>query len=214
MIGLLGAQRVGKSTLAKAFAQRCDIPFLQTDARGVYAACGMDPRKEYPIEERLAVQNTLLESFEKQFAAATKVSRLFISDRTPLDGAAYLLADVQRSTLAGSPEVAQLVVDYVGRCIQAANRWFSTIVVVQPGIPLVEEEGKAPACPAFMEHYNALAIGLVMDERMECRHYRLPRAYLDLSDRVSAVIHAAHCSISEHLALMEAAKAAGAVTLQ
>ncbi|MNV85840.1 hypothetical protein D3C71_1798230 [compost metagenome] len=125
-------------------------------------------------------------------------STFFISDRSPIDLASYLLADVTRQTLAGQPEVAKAVNYYVKRCIESANRFFATIVLVQPGIALVEEEGKAPACPAYMEHLNALQLGLLTDSRLESRNYSIRRGYLDLDVRIQCLENCLRAAQDKH----------------
>lgn len=201
MIGLCGAHRVGKTTLAQAFAQQQDIPFVRTSATEVFNALGKDPKAEYSIEERLGIQEAILHAFERQYADAQNRSMAFIADRTPIDLASYMLADVQRSTFAGKPELAKMVTDYVDRCINSANRWFSTIVLVQPGITLIEESGKAPACPAYIEHINALQTGLLLDERLTVRHYMIPRGYTDLQDRIDSVVNAVSHAVKQTCAM-------------
>lgn len=197
-VALLGAHRTGKTTLARAFAQKHDIPFVQTGASEVFKALGLDPKAEYPIEQRIAIQAAILHAFEAQWLDACTRTTFFISDRSPLDLASYLISDVTRQTLAGQPEVAEAVVHYVARCIQSANRFFSTIVLVQPGIKPVEEEGKAPACPAYMEHLNSLQFGLMMDERLESRTYYIKRRFLGLEDRVTCVEKCLAAAMDSH----------------
>ena len=187
MIGLVGPQRCGKSTLAQAFAQVHGIPFVQTGASEVFALLGKDPKVDYPVEERLAIQEAILFALERQYAAAAKLTPVFIADRCPIDLASYMMADIQRSTLAGEPAIAAMVNDYVRRCLEATNRWFSTVVLVQPGIALVEAVEKAPACPANIEHINLIQSGLLLDDRLNARHYMIPRRCTDLQERVAAL---------------------------
>jgi len=188
MIGLTGANGTGKSTLAKAFAQAHGVPFMATSASDVFRCMGLDPKAEYPMEMRLVIQEMILGAFELQYAAAEKLSRFWIADRTPIDLASYLLADVQRSGLLENPKQAEMVNNYVRRCFDVASRHFSIIILVQPGIevPLLRE-GKAPSCPAYMEHLNALQLGLLCDDRNMTRRFSIPRRVTALEDRLSAV---------------------------
>ena len=195
MIGLCGAQRVGKSTLAQAFAQEVDIPFVATSASDVFVKLGLDPKESYPIEVRLMIQRHILETFEKQYAHAQKHSNLFVSDRTPIDLASYLLADVERTTLQGQQALAKEVNQYVDDCLKMTSRFFSVIVLVQPGIQTVEAQGKAPTCPAHMEHLNAIQLGLLSDERNLVRRYSIPRRITSLEDRLKAMTHAVKSAV-------------------
>jgi predicted ATPase len=209
MIGLSGTQRTGKTTLARAFAEKQDIPVVLTTASGVYHSLGLDPARDYPIHIRLGAQEAVLLAFEKQYAAATAKTPLFITDRTPLDLASYMLADVQRSTFATDTGVALLVTDYVERCFASLNRWFSTVLLVQPGISTVNEEGKALACPAFMEHQNSLLRGLLADERSKVRGFVIGRQFTGLDDRVKCVGNAVMAAFERHTMQIEQHKAAG-----
>lgn len=186
-LGLTGAQRTGKTTLADAFAKAQNMPLVRTSATEVFAILGKDPKVEYPIGERIAIQESILLAFEGLYSKAGKTAPVWVADRTPLDLAGYMLADVQRSTLADQPEVARMVNGYVQRCLEATNRWFSTVVLVQPGIALVEEAGKAPACPAFIEHFNTLQLGFLVDPRLKVTSYVIPRRYTDLQDRMDSI---------------------------
>lgn len=188
MIGLSGANGTGKSTLAQAFAQEQEIPFVATSASEVFKRLGLDPAANYPIEVRLMVQEAILTAFEAQYAAATKLSPLWIADRTPIDLASYLLADVQRGNLVDTPELAAHVNDYVARCLKAAARHFSIIMLVQPGIEVpMNREGKAPSCTAYMEHLNTIQLGLLCDERNSTRRFSLPRNIVSLEARMQAL---------------------------
>lgn len=212
-LALLGAHRVGKTTLARAFAQKHDIPFVQTGASEVFKALGLDPKAEYPIDQRIAIQAAILHAFEAQWLDACSRTTFYISDRSPLDLASYLLADVTRQTLAGQPAVAEAVVHYVARCISSANRFFSTIVLVQPGIKLVEEKGKAPACPAYMEHLNSLQFGLLMDQRLETKGYAIKRQFLTVDERIASVEHCLHAAMERHERVIGSRIASGVLTL-
>lgn len=205
-IGLTGAQRTGKSTLARAFAEAEGCFCLETGASNVFAQLGMDPKAEYPIETRLVIQEAILADMEAAYAKAGEQGS-FIADRTPLDLAAYMLADVQRSTLAGNPKAAAMVKDYVERCLMSTGRWFSMVFLVQPGIALVEAPGKAPACPVFMEHMNALCLGLMNDRRTCNTTFRIDRGVTALERRVTAM------SASVRRAQTSAEEAARLVTL-
>lgn len=199
---MTGANGTGKTTLARAFAQAKDIPYVSTSATPVYAMLGLDPAADYPITQRLAIQEAVLTAFEAQWADATKRTPLWICDRTPIDLATYMLADVQRSTFAQhSPEVAKLVLDYKRRCIAAANRWFSIIVLVQPGVvaPVVRN-GKAMSCPAYQEHFNAIALGLIRDEEIGIKNFYLPRRVVSLRGRVDALANVVGKSYTDHQA--------------
>lgn len=211
-IGISGSHRVGKSTLAQEFARRYDIPFVKTSATEVFQAIGRDPAVDYPIEERISIQETLLYAFQKQFEDAQMRSRIWISDRTPIDLASYMLADIQRATLVDNPALAEMVNAYVASCLARTNQWFSTVILLQPGIDLVPQEGKAPCCPAYIEHLNMIQAGLLLDSRVSSAVYKIPRHVLSLNNRIDCVHNAVERSITGYLTIKEAREALGIPT--
>lgn len=192
MIGITGSHRTGKTSLALAFSEKAKVPFIETSTSKLMLAHGFDPSKDYPIEERLEIQHRILVGLEDAYQSH---SPLFVTDRTPLDAAAYMLADVQRQNVPD--DLHHDIVEYVESCIEVTNRHFAVLMVVQPGIPLKPEPGKAPASPAYIEHIHQLITGLVADERIKARHFYIPRRILDMETRVRALRQAINRTV-EH----------------
>lgn len=174
-LGLCGAQRVGKTTLARAFSEQFNIPFVQTNTRLVFQRLGLDPKEQLPIERRITTQFHILEELNRQWEEAPNA----IFDRTPFDVLAYMEADVLRDF---PKDCEEAYLGYRKRCLDyAAN--FGAIVLVQPGIPIIEEEGAAQGSLPYMEHFNSL-----------CKAYltyypkttvTMPRDMLKLYERVA-----------------------------
>lgn len=183
---LAGAHRTGKTTLAKAYSEHSGIPFIQTGASHVFAEMGMCPKTDYPMKTRLEIQRRILESFEKQCRAHK--SGYFITDRTPIDFIAYTLADIQRENTPYS--LSGEIDRYITDCFSVSNSLFPILMVVQPGIPLVEAEGKAPASMPYIEHINHLIMGLVVSEFNERSHFYIPRQFTSLEDRIACIDNA------------------------
>lgn len=181
-IGLTGVHRTGKTTLARAYAEKHGIPFVETSASKIMLEAGFDPKAHYPMDDRLYIQGLILEGLERAYSNA---GRMFITDRTPIDAAAYMLADVTREPLPSWFEGA--LMGYLKKCIDVTNRYFSLLVVVQPGIEIKDEPGKAPATPAYMEHISKLIMGLAVDERVSAYHYYIPARITDLQKRIRSI---------------------------
>jgi hypothetical protein len=205
MLGITGAHRTGKSTLAKAFAEKTGIPFVQTSASGVFADMGLDAKVDYPLDIRLDIQREILRRFVIEYGKPK--AGVFITDRTPIDLMAYTLADVQREST--TPAQADAIVRYLEDCTFATNRFFSTLVVVQPGIALVEEPGKAPANPAYVEHIHNLIMGLVVGEGIQAHHFYVPKRLVDLEKRVQCLEFSIGRTAEKHVAYLEQLKASG-----
>lgn len=179
---LTGAHRTGKTTLAKAFSERSGIPFIKTGASQVFIDMGLDPKIDYPMEIRLDIQKKILNSFELQ---CKSVAGLFITDRTPIDFMAYTLADCQRGNIP--VHLHEPLEKYMTDCINLTNWLFPVLIVVQPGIKLVEAPGKAPAHTAYVEHINHLIMGIMVSERIQSEHFYIPRYMTDLEDRINCI---------------------------
>lgn len=186
MIGLSGSHRCGKTTLAKAYAEKHGLFFLETSASAIFREFDLDPAVTYNFDVRLMIQQIILDRFDVAYGKHAGNSKV-ITDRTPLDLLAYTLGDVSGQTLR--PDQEALLRQYVNDCFDVANRRFSTILVVQPGIPLVYEEGKAAMSEGYIEHLNSLILGLSVDERLRSLHYYMPRSVTDLNSRLQALHH-------------------------
>lgn len=202
MIGLVGAHRVGKTTLAREVAKIADIPFVETGISAIYAEMKLDPAEPMHFSVRLAVQREILQRLVGQWSTAQARHGLFVTDRTPMDLAAYTLADIRGDTTIGLPDSVYAAVDrYVAECIAASSRLFMELVLVQPGIAIDPAPGKARACPLYIEHLNYLIMGLMGDARLSTSRRSLPRTMTDLHSRTKAcfkVVQDARLKLSEH----------------
>lgn len=180
-IGLCGAHRVGKTTLAQAVSQARRLPFLQTQTGQVFKRYGLDPAKPMAFATRLSIQWEILSAAVEVWRRAE--SR-FISDRTPLDMAAYTLADIQGTTEVDGAALTA----YLDDCLQNTNQFFSTLIIIPPGIPLVHEPGKAALHNGYIEHLHTLVVGLCHDPRLSPKVCQLARHVLSLNDRTEQAI--------------------------
>jgi cytidylate kinase len=90
--GLSGSHRSGKSTLAQATAKALGIHYLDASTTAIMEGTGFNPvAPGATIGQRLRAQDYLLKEFTKM---AMKAPYPFISDRTPLDHAAYMLGEL------------------------------------------------------------------------------------------------------------------------
>ena len=182
-VGLCGSHRTGKTTLARAYAQKRGIQFVETSVSAIWHSLGYDPAKEYDFATRLTVQEEILKRVDAVYAKYAGLD--FITDRTPLDMAAYTLGDAIGDRVP--PECQVRLANYVNECFAVTNRRFGMVLLVQPGIPLVDAPGKAAMNVGYIEHLNSLILGLTVDERLTSLHYYMPRAILKHEDRLAAL---------------------------
>lgn len=180
-IGLCGSHRTGKTTLAREIAAQTGKEFIQTSTSEVFAENGLNPSDPMDFVTRIWIQDKVVSAAE---AIWSKASGPFVTDRTPLDMIAYTMADIQ-----GKTEVDFVSFErYLDHCFVVTDRFFSELVVIQPGIPLIHEAGKAAMNSAYIEHLNTLILGLCADERFNCPARILRREVLDLNQRVTEVV--------------------------
>lgn len=185
MIGLLGAHRVGKTTLARKVSEDLGIPFVETKLSDVFTMMGLNPADKLTFAERMAVQKLALGHCEQKWAAEPET---FITDRTPLDFIAYTLAEVGRWNMSEAAD--KMVLDYISDCIKAANRFFSMVLLVQPGIQLVYEPGKAALSRAHIEHLNTIMLGLMTRRDLRAQAVVMRRDTVDFDDRRRVIFNA------------------------
>lgn len=183
-IGLTGAHRTGKTTLAREFAKNTGVPFVETNASEIFAKMGMNPSfVGYSVAQRLDIQERILAEFTDKWKNAIANGNGFITDRTPLDMVAYTLAYIGSGEELSS-SLENRLENYIQSCFDVVNYMFDFVVVVLPGIKVVHEEGKASVSNACIEHIATLIMGLVVSERIAIPNFYIPRGETDLNDRV------------------------------
>ena len=152
---------------------------------------GISPQADLDFSFRLTIQEEILKSLTEQYKAAK--NGIFIADRTPVDMMAYTLAEVQRTTM--TPELDERLQAYMRRCVGVCNQYFGTLIVVQPGIELVDDPTKAPANYGYIEHINALVCGLVTRGDLTAQHFYISRETTAMEGRLKAVDYCVRRSI-------------------
>ena len=107
-VGICGAHRVGKSTLARLLADRMALTMIDAGVSKVFAEMGLSPSSTLDASSRLSVQERILKKFEQVMSGGERV----IIDRTPIDMVAYLLADMNQQHYQEAG-VSERVMDYI-----------------------------------------------------------------------------------------------------
>lgn len=152
MFALTGAHRSGKTTLAKAAAEKLDIPFVDMAVSQVFADNGLNPKASYPFDVRLNIQGLILDHMDVklQLASTSSPMGLFIADRSPFDVLGYTMADIQRDTMNHD-----LRLEAARQIAQARRTVESTLagIILTPTLAAPPEaETSAQACPFYMDH--------------------------------------------------------------
>src|SRR3569832_662701 len=82
LIGLCGAHRTGKTSLAKAYAKKHGIAFMETSVSAIFKELGLDPAASFDFKTRLDIQEVILERLDAMYSMVAPVS-FAIVDRTP-----------------------------------------------------------------------------------------------------------------------------------
>lgn len=194
MIGLIGAHRVGKSTLAGYIAAKYRFKFIPVSISKMQHKHGFDSSNQsYDFQTRMEIQEYLLFEFRDllythstipQTANMTRdVKPEPIFDRTPLDLIGYTLIHVTDQL---TDEQSAWLLDYIDQCIKLTNEYFTHIMLVQPGIPLVSDNTtSARASAGIIEHLNAVYLAYMVDPRVKSKTSILPREILDMDERAN-----------------------------
>lgn len=153
-IGFVGAQRVGKTTTARAVAEQLDLRFVQTDVGGVWKRLGLDPKVQYPIKQRIEIQEQIIDYLVQHLREEAAIGN-FTTDRTPLDVLGYMEADILRDFPV---EYNAQYFAFVQKCKSYHEEIFGTglTVLLQPGIPPSEADKSAAFCLPYMWHLTSL----------------------------------------------------------
>lgn len=185
--GLVGAHRVGKTTLMERLSNETDYGLIETDVGSVFTKAGINPATHMDFATRIRIQNLILDHCESIWSRERGYK--FFTDRTPICMLGYTTADLIGCTKLTDEEF-KAYMDYRQRCFDSTNRFFGLLVVVQPGIAIVDPGDKPTAAlnRAYIEHLNSLMIGLAHSEETETTTLTLDRDCLDLDERCSSII--------------------------
>jgi len=204
MIGVCGAHRTGKTTLAQTLSECTGIPFLRSDVSGTFERLGVSPQAEMHLASRLEVQIQILDDLQDQYMSSP--SGNFITDRTPVDVAAYLVADITRASTDGCPSVDDEVARFVTRAVEMTFAHFEMVILVQPGLELEEDPKKAQCSKAYIEHLNDIMISLLLgrdDDAPTSKVVMLRRYITGLQERTQVILDVMWDTFPNHILLQE-----------
>lgn len=174
-LGIAGPHRVGKTTLAKALSKELNIPYLEISTSKVFKELGFDVKAQYDIKTRIHIQNAIVDNLYNTIKGS---EGRCITDRTPLDCLVYMQADIVRDFPKNLEKEWE---QYYHKCLNLQEILFAQTYLVQPGIPIIDDEKSAPPSPAYINHLNTLFLGMTKSARTTL----IPKAYLNLNSRIT-----------------------------
>lgn len=182
MLGLVGAHRTGKTTLAEAYAKKSGATLVKMEIGTLQKELGYDSSNQsYDFDTRMTIQEHLLRRFDEIYSSIKGLDA--VCDRTPLDLIGYaMLAVTDDLSDAQGARLTQYVTD----CVNLTNERFTSLVLLQPGVPLTSSDTSAKSVLALMEKLNLIYLGTFSDERLIVPHFYIPRAMLDINLRIKA----------------------------
>lgn len=180
-IGISGASGSGKSTLAKAFALKESWLFVPSPAQACFQELGL-PFVGLSFEDRLRVQDLILTRFDQALTECR--NELWITDRTPIDMMAFMLAEWGQRCDAAQGE---MLIKYMDRCFEVLNRHFTMIMMVPPGIPYVDDGSRPAENKAFVMVQSLLIEQLMREIRTMPWAVQIVPGVHDLEVRVATV---------------------------
>lgn len=189
MIGLIGAHRTGKTTLAKHVES--GVPSIKAITVNIGQAqkiLGFDSSKQdYSFKERRIIQDGLLNYMAELYKEAAVHYENVIFDRTPLDLIGYTMLAVTANALDQEDE--EWLKDYIRNCNLLTEFYLDRIFLLQPSIELRNENTtSAPAHPGYVEHFNYIYAGVITQINYRTRAFIIPRQVTDLDDRAHFVM--------------------------
>lgn len=185
IIGITGAHRVGKTSLAQAVCDRLNKNGIKAYfiSSQVHSILGDLSQHSCDFATRLEHQTRLLDHYNKLCREAMESDCITIFDRTPLCFLAYTLSDVPRVL---SPDLDEQFHKYYDACLEDLTFFFNAVFLVRPDIPIVPCATSAAPSWSYQRVVNHIIAGLLFDfVKSKPAIYVLNS--IDFDERVAAV---------------------------
>ena len=201
MLGLTGSHRSGKSTLAKAVAKEMNVNFMEHNAAGnILKGMNLSLNENWTLHDRFEFQVKLLDAFEE---ALKGQKESFISDRTPIDIAAYMYCEVQKAgdamgSLDGDIE------DLLKRAYEITNRFYGCVVHVPVALPYIAVEGKPLPLISYQKQHGFISTGMMMTQELKIPVYFMAEEVLSMRKRIDYIFQSYRDALlNEHSSMVQ-----------
>lgn len=161
--GVGGASGTGKTTLAKDVSAMLNVPYHDASVTKIMQRIGFDPvAAGHDLDSRLTAQEHLLDAFCADLRA---LPRPFITDRTPIDMAAYMLGELTMRN--ATEDQGERVALYVERCVRATETLFDSTVYTRPLLSYDVAPTRPPPNVAYQKQIHLLISALLSEAHEE-----------------------------------------------
>lgn len=178
-IAISGAHRTGKSKLCKELAAILGLTYLESIVTSVIRSSGFatDGNLRYP--NRMKVQLELADAYDALFAK----NPAFITDRCHFDFLLYSYMEVGND-FPTDKSLEYVFEDYIERLVKESKN-LDVLYLLQPGIPIIQADGKGSTVRPLLDKLNLLALGLIEQHGIPCTI--IPKDCIDFNSRVAFV---------------------------
>lgn len=155
-IALTGAHRTGKTTLAKQISKEFGLPYWPSDVTGMMNSLGYKFEEDQPLAKRLEMQQDIFDLYVDRLNNEAPAYG-FITDRSPIDFASYLLSEAGASS---DPNLSNSIKTFVVYAMVCANN-FDMLVLTDILPTYVEEKNKPKPNIAYQMQIQVLIRGLL-----------------------------------------------------
>ena len=193
---LIGPHRTGKTTTAKKIAEEYDeFEFVPVSAYQIHEDMGIAVGQDIDYNTRFELQRRLLDKFTRMSLSAHKEGRNVVTDRSPMDFAAYTVyysfqymrKSIMEPTLSDSYSIVNQLHSYVSECHDIFNTYVDKACLFPP-IVVGPESPKSESIDAVRDIYDIFKILQKHDWR---NLIHIPDYVMNLDDRVEFCYSAA-----------------------
>ncbi|MCP5156866.1 MAG: ATP-binding protein [Ectothiorhodospiraceae bacterium] len=178
-LAISGSAGCGKSTLARALAERHHVPYIEEEMRRLIEG-GLDLHQVTPAEHRALISDQL-DGMVAAARAAVRDHGGFVCDRSPVDFAAFWLY-----FRFGFDRPAT---DRFFARVEAALEAFGPVVLLPHGALALEDDGVRAANPWVQLHFHAVLEHLLRRMLPRERLWLLPAGRRTVAQRTGWVEH-------------------------
>ena len=176
-IGLSGCSGAGKTLLAQTFehGHRGEIGYCPSVAGAMFKRYGYSQSSQIMPEERIYLQERILDAQIDEYERCLAVYGGFISDRTPVDMATFTMLNTDAPNFRHAKA-------YAGRCIAVTKKFFPKVLVIPSLLPYDDDGSRPPYSKEGLEKYHGKLLGLLQEGEIP---YETMPEVIDLQERVA-----------------------------